>query len=344
VDCRVFDGQVVRLEGIKDHADKFVRVRITRIDNADLNLFEFDYDLTMMVFFLNADGKIYARYGGRDSRNADNRQSLKGLAYTMQSVLAMHGQDEPVFAPRTDEAPKYIRDVAGGMRRGCMHCHQVKESLNANLKRAGTSVRDLVWRYPLPENLGMTLEIDRGNIVKKVTADSPAAAAGLQPGDRVTRLGAVPIHSFGDAQFALDHAAKTGELAIAWQRGDVPHEQALTLTDGWRKTDISWRPSVQHLVPSLRLYGTDLNVEERKTLGLSPTQLAFRQQQTVPKQARDAGIKAGDIVLGLDGRMMQMECTDLIHYVRRNHLVGDELTVELLRDGDRLSLKMRLQP
>jgi hypothetical protein len=42
--------------------------------------------------------------------------------------------------------------------------------------------------------------------------------------------------------------------------------------------------------------------------------------------------------------MMQMECTDLIHYVRRNHLVGDELTIELLRDGDRLCPKMRLQP
>ena len=51
---------------IKDVADKFVRVRLTRIDNQDLNLFEFDYDLTFMVFFLNAEGKVYARYGGRD--------------------------------------------------------------------------------------------------------------------------------------------------------------------------------------------------------------------------------------------------------------------------------------
>ena len=96
MDCRDFDGQVVRLERLKDLADKFVRVRLTRVDNLDLNLFEFDYDLTMMVFFLNAEEKVYARYGGRDARNADSRQSLAGLHATMQSVLAMHARPEPL--------------------------------------------------------------------------------------------------------------------------------------------------------------------------------------------------------------------------------------------------------
>jgi hypothetical protein len=33
------------------------------VDDVDLNTFEFDYDLTFMVFFLNANGKVYARYG-----------------------------------------------------------------------------------------------------------------------------------------------------------------------------------------------------------------------------------------------------------------------------------------
>ena len=67
-----------------------------------------------------------------------------------------------------------------------MHCHQVKERLNANLKRTGKWTRDLAWRYPLPENLGITLDVDRGNIVKKITVKSPAAAAGVRVGDRLT--------------------------------------------------------------------------------------------------------------------------------------------------------------
>jgi hypothetical protein len=344
VDCRVFDGQVVRLEGIKDYADRFVRVRLTRVDNLDLNLFEFDYDLTFMVFFVNADGKVYARYGGRDGRDADNRQSLAGLAYTMQSVLAMHGQKEPAFAPRSGEGPKYIREAGGPVRRGCMHCHQVKESLNAGLKKAGKWTRELVWRYPLPENLGITLEVDRGNVIKQVVAGSPAAAAGLQPGDRLTRLGIVPIHSFGDAQFALDIAPNASTLAVAWRRGEALHEKTIALPEGWRRSDISWRPSVQRLVPSLRLYGTDLTAEERKAQGLSPKQLAFRQQDGLPKQARDAGIQAGDIILGLDSRVTEMDLNELIHHLRRNYLVGEEVPVNLLRDGKRLTHKMRLLP
>src|SRR5438067_12657941 len=101
-----FDGQVVRLERIQEVADKFVRVRLTRIDDVDLNLFDFDYDLTFMVFFLNAEGKVYARYGGRDAEGPDKRQSLEGLRYTMESVLRMHGRAEKSFAPKARTAPQ----------------------------------------------------------------------------------------------------------------------------------------------------------------------------------------------------------------------------------------------
>src|ERR1700731_1477757 len=103
--CRDFDGQVVRLEQIEDIADRFVRVRLTRIDDVDLNLFEFDYDLTFMVFFLNAEEKVYARYGGAEAETPDNRKSLEGLRYTMESVLRMPECDEKAFAPSCKRPP-----------------------------------------------------------------------------------------------------------------------------------------------------------------------------------------------------------------------------------------------
>ena len=162
--CKDFDGQVVRLERIKEVADRFVRVRLTRIDPLDLNLFDFDYDLTFVVFFLNAEEKVYARYGGRDAENPDRRQSLAGLRYTMESVLRMHERDDKAFAPKVQEAPRFIRDVSSFGRVGrCLHCHQVKEMLNAKSK-TGKSNQELAWRYPLPENIGLTLEVDRGDI------------------------------------------------------------------------------------------------------------------------------------------------------------------------------------
>src|SRR5205823_4150621 len=111
-------------------------------------------------------------------------QSLDGLRYTMESVLRTHERGEKAFAPKSQEAPRFLRDVSGGRRGGrCLHCHQVREALNADLRRSGKWTPDLVWRYPLPENVGLELEVDRGNVIKEVKPKSPAAAAGLQAGD-----------------------------------------------------------------------------------------------------------------------------------------------------------------
>jgi serine protease Do len=314
---------------------------LTRIDNQDLNLFEFDYDLTFMVFFLNAEEKVYARYGGRDRESPDARQSLDGLRYTMKSVLEMHERAEKAFAPKSQETAKYVRESAG-FRRGCLHCHQVKEILNGQVQRTNPWSRDLVWRYPLPENLGFLLEVDRGNVVKEVNHNSPASAAGLRGGDVVQRLNGVPIHSFGDAQFALDRAPKAGSIEIAWRRGDQVLEEKLSLPEGWRKSDISWRPSMQRLVAKARLYGLDLTPEEKKTLGLSAEQLAFRQKEGVPAQAQAAGIRPGDIILGVDDKQLDGDVIDFLRYVQGNYLVGDQVTINLLRDGQRMKLPMTL--
>jgi hypothetical protein len=345
VSCHEFDGQVVRLEHLQDIADKFIRVRLTRIDNLDLNLFEFDYDLTFMVFFLNAEGKVYARYGGRDGVGPDSRQSLAGLHYTMASVLQMHEGEKKAFAPRSGETPKFIRDVPSSRRlRGCMHCHQVKEVLNADLQKTGKWIPEMTWRYPLPENVGLDLEIDRGNVVKNVSAKSPASGAGLTAGDVVRRLNSVPIHSLADAQFALDRAPRTGPIEIVWQRGDQELKDYLALPEGWRKSDISWRPSMQHQVPAARVYGADLTPEEKKALGLSAKQLAFRQRESLSAQAEAAGIRAGDIILGVDDKTLETDAFGFLHYIRRNYLIGDRVTVNLLRDGQRLNLPMTLRP
>jgi S1-C subfamily serine protease len=297
-----------------------------------------------MVFFMDANERVYARYGGRDAQSPDTRQSLEGLRYTMQSVLAMHERTERLFAPKAQESSKYIREFAGSRRRGCMHCHQVKEVLNANLQRTGQWRRESVWRYPLPENLGLVLETDRGNVIKEVHEKSPASAAGLQVGDMVQRLNGVPIHSFGDAQLALDRAPKAGSIAVAVRRGERVLEVKLSLPDGWRKGDITWRPSMQRLVPAARLYGIDLTPEEKQALGLPAKQLAFRQKEAMPAQARTAGIHGGDIILGVDDKQLDgMDVIDFLRYVRRNYLIGDRVTVNLLRDGKRMDLGMTLE-
>jgi serine protease Do len=297
----------------------------------------------MMIFFLDADGKVYSRYGGRDSKDPDNRQSLEGLHYTMESVLRMHEGEEKAFARRIQEGPRYIRQTAGGMRGRCLHCHQVKEILHAELQRKGEWSRDLVWRYPLPDNLGFILDVDRGNVVKEVKSGTPASEVGLAAGDVLQRLGGVPIHSFGDAQFALDIAPKSGTVELVWRRGDKELRQRMPLPEGWRQTDLSWRPSLRWFIPSARLYGQDLTAAEKKAAGLQTKQLAFKQRNEVPSQARAAGVQPGDVIFGVDGKYLEMDAGEFLRYIERSYLVGDRVTVNVLRDGKRLNLTMTLQ-
>jgi S1-C subfamily serine protease len=225
----------------------------------------------------------------------------------------------------------------------CIHCHQVNEIRNAELEKAGKWNRDLLWRYPPPDNLGLVLDIDRGNVVERVEPGTPAARSGLRAGDIVQRLNGFPIHSFADAQYALNRAPKTGSCAISWRRDEKTQTGKLELTEGWRKTDISWRPSLQKWVPSPRLWGDDLSVKEKEDLGLPAKKLAFRQEDRVQSPGREAGIRGGDIILGIDNRELEMTGKEFYWYVRRNYLAGDRVTINLLRNKERLNLPMTLQ-
>lgn len=336
-----FDEQVVRLEGLQDIADRFVRVRVTNMAGVNLNLFKFDYDLTFMVFFLNADEHIYGRYGGRDEKDADARQSLAGLKYAMKAALESHDSYRPKPNAKKPQF-KSVRDYSRRTR-GCVHCHQAKEMIYDDLKRKGQWSRDLLWRHPLPDNLGMNLEVDRGNVVQNVKGNSSASAAGLRSGDVIRMLGETPVHSIGDAQHALDLAPRKGSLSIAYKRDGKLIKSILELKDGWRRSPIDWRGSMRDQIPSARVYGRDLNTNERKKYGLQPKQLAFWQGYPVNAHAKAAGVSEGDIILGFDDRILELEAYDFLSYVRRNYLVGDRVTVNVIRDGKRIELKMNLK-
>jgi hypothetical protein len=317
---------------------------LTRIDDrVDLNLFEFDYDLTFMVFFLNAEEQVYARYGGRDADNPDGRQSLAGLRYTMQSVLQMHKGPEKEFAPKSQETPRVQRQTFDQRGLGrCMHCHQVKEALNADLQKLGKWSKEMVWRYPLPENVGLDLEVDRGNVVKDARVGSPAAVAGLRTGDQLRQVNRVPIHSFADVQLALDRAPPIGSIDVLWEREGAVQQGRFQLTNGWRKTDISWRASMQNFVPSARLYGADLTPDEKKALELPATRLAFRQKYPLSPLAKAAGIREGDVILGFDDKTLDTDLAGFQAFLRSKYIVGDRITVAYLRDGKRHTASMAL--
>jgi serine protease Do len=330
---------------IADVAKQFVLVRITRMRGVDLDLFDFDYDLTWMGFFLNADGTVYGRYGGRDADSADSRVSLVGLRYAMEAALERHRRMEtrpPRFVTKPSRTVEQYPAARRLPQRACIHCHQVYDLRRESLQAAGKWRLDELWVYPLPENIGLTIDIDRGDRVARVAVDSAAAAAGIQAGDRLLTIDDRPIASFADAQYALHRAPPRGMLTIAWQHEKATHKGQLRLDDGWRKTDISWRWSLRGVDPSPWVHGDDLSAQEKKALGLSEKRLAFRQGPFVSDPARQAGIRQNDIIVGVDGKVLDMSERQFRAYIRLNYRVGDRVTYNILRRGERLDFPLRL--
>jgi S1-C subfamily serine protease len=99
---------------------------------------------------------------------------------------------------------------------------------------------------------------------------------------------------------------------------------------------------MRHFLPSPRLFGSDLAPAEKKALGLSTSQLAFRQKYPLSEQARVAGIRQGDIIVGIDDKLLETDVAGFYQYVRSNYLFGDQVTIDVLRDGERRHFRMTL--
>src|SRR5438874_2354823 len=83
-----------------------------------------------------------------------------GLRHALQAALERHKEASKEPAPRREGRPVLAEEFAAArrLRRGeCIHCHQVNEFRREDLVKAGKWSKDLLWRYPLPENVGLTL-------------------------------------------------------------------------------------------------------------------------------------------------------------------------------------------
>ena len=318
-------------------------VRLTRMRDVNLAVFDFDFDLTWAGFFLNAHECVYGRYGSRDANSADSQVSLAGLRHAMQAALDRHRRDPDA---RPVAAAKYTVARYQSLKRlppgSCVHCHQVSDLRRQDRLAEGSWRRADVWVYPQPENVGLTLDVDQGDRVKKIAAGSAAARVGLLAGDVLKTVNGVAVASIADVQYGLQRAPARGEIALTWLRRGRTHEGRLRLAEGWRQTDVSWRWSLRGLDPSPCVSGPDLDAADRKELGLSARQLAFRQLGFVHPAAEQAGIRAGDVIVGLNGRRLEMNTRQFQAYVRLNCKVGERIVFDVVRNGQSLRIPLKL--
>ena len=159
--------------------------------DVNINVFDFDYDLTWWAFLISAEERVYSRFGGSDGRDPSARLSVAGLKHTMRLVLAEHKRQGNAPAP----AAKVVRPMdLFGAKGKCMHCHHVNEAFYKRDKVRLTDL-DSIRYLPIPEAIGLSVSIDASNRVSKVAKDSPVAKAGLREGDTLREVRGTSILS-----------------------------------------------------------------------------------------------------------------------------------------------------
>jgi hypothetical protein len=345
-----------------DAARAYVAVRVTNMAGVDLNAYRFDHDLTFAALVMNADGTVYHRYGSRLGADASARLDLRALVALLRESLDDHAAYEKKPAP-PEKKPRFaIEDFASMKKKlatrkiDCMHCHFVYDAERADAQENGTWTPERIWRWPPPERLGVRLDAREPACVVEVRAGSPADAAGIEPGDRLAKLGAQRILSEADVEWVLD-SAPGGETRIAFEteRAGERRRGELALAGGWKRGDelsFAWRPSMWGLRPDPGFGGRDLAPDEKAKLGLARDAFAFRVGYLIDrgdhaeygKSAARAGIRTDDVVTGAGGRRDFASHQHFQAWFRLTRKAGEKVEVVVLRGGREEKLELSVLP
>lgn len=350
--------------------DRFVCVRLVQANALDLAQFQFDYDLTFAVFLMNANGAVYGRFGSRsDRKDATKDMTIEGFAKAMTAALELHrnypanrasleGKRGP--APRFKTPEEYpslqgkykpTLDYEAKVVQSCMHCHQVRDAERRFFRDDKKPIpEEVLYPWPMPQTIGLTLDPNEKAAVKEVAAESAADRAGFKAGDEIVSLENQPIISIADVQWVLHNAGQPSTLKAKVRRGRGNADLTLNLENGWRrKTDINWRVTTWDLrrMTTGGLVLEDLQPGDRSMNQLSPATLALRVKHVGQygdhAAAKRAGFKENDILVSVDGGSRRMTEDELIGYLVQRRMPGERVPVTVLRAGDRVDLELPMQ-
>ena len=332
-------------------------VAITDMRSVDLARYPFDFDLTFAALLVHPDGHVYHRYGGRDVRSADRWLSEKSWIRLLETTLEEHERYEASSTKMTPPEPLYLEKVPAYARRDkgeCVHCHSINEALHDQARDEKRFDLDDIWVHPEPAVIGLDLDRDEQRRITSVDPDTPAAEAGLQVGDLLLTIGATPIASASDVMHALDATPMSGgELVVRYRREERTDTVNLRLREGWKRGtpySFSWRASKWGLEPVPGFGGPALDQAERQRLEIPEESFAFRVQYMVTwghrqrfgRAAGRAGLRNGDVVLSLAGKSDFRTVAHFHAWWRLTREVGEVVPIHVLRDGERVTIELKV--
>jgi hypothetical protein len=361
-DCAAFDADVANgNERVRKLAqEKFVSVRQVEMKGVDLSLFQFDHDLNWAGMFINADGVVYARYGTQSAEGSDAYNSIDGLLNTMQRVLELHanypanlaelkskrGSSKPVSSalelPGLRNPEKYAQQTDRG---NCIHCHNIHDAEYQQALNTGTFSVEMLWKYPLPANVGLKIDRVSGVHITEVLPESAAAEAKLVANEDVVRMNGQRITSIADMQWVLHNLPNTATQVEIETSGSGNH--TLPLQAGWKKSDFSWRGSMWNAPPRFEVWAPDIDKATRDKLGLAEANSALEvrwinREGKGGRQAFEDGLREKDVIVAVADQPLHMNSRQFHMHIKLNYKVGDVLPLTIVRNGQREKVGIRL--
>ena len=364
--CMGMDAAVLASDDLSPLLDQFVCVRLINANAIDLQLFQFDYDLSFSTLIFNADRTIYGRYGSWQHQKDSQDTSLETYTSALRRALDLHraypgNKDSllgkqggptpfrtPVDIPKLAERYGRELDWKGNVVKSCVHCHQIGDAFRASYHDNNKPVPlEFIYPMPAPETLGMTLSATDTLRIDQVAPNSAAAKAGLQPGDLIDTFNNQPLISVADAAWVLHRSPATGSLPITLRRNGEPVSLSITLEPDWRyKTDISRRVGAWSLrgMTTGGLVLEDLDDTARSERGLDTQSLALwvkgLGQYGPHGLAKRSGFQKDDILIEIDGIKNRLPESELLGRLLTDPKGRHPLSISLLRNKNRLELTL----
>lgn len=352
--------------------DQFVRVRLINANSLDLSLFQFDYDLSFSVIFLNADRTIYGRYGSWEHQQDSQNRATASLRAALDRVLSLHSSypgnraslagkkgdpmayRTPVDLPEIKKMAKYgpELDWNGKVVGSCVHCHQIGDAVRQEIRSSGAAI-PLSWLFPYPTagSLGMTLAEDPVTGVSAVEDDGISSRGGLKAGDEILALDGQPLVSVADLSWVLHRFPDAGVLPVRVSRGGASLDLKMELPQGWRAKGPSNGKRVGYWPMRAMAFGgmklESLDEAARAGRGIAGGALALEAlhvgEYGKHAAAKNAGFRKGDVIVEIDGSRAPLSEIDLLAKILQERRPGEKVPAVVLRGTQRLSLSIPVQ-
>src|SRR5438477_8056790 len=316
------------------------------MDDTDVALFDRDWNNAVYFFVMNADERIYMRYGGRDAPSPDTYLDLDSLELALKQGVELHRQylkgelklpDRPKpLLPR--EIPLLVQRTFA--QRQCVECHLIGDFQNIQREQDGTLDKlTHLYRSPDIKTLGIELDVPKGLVVKE--ARGAVQAAGMKPGDRIAALDGTPVWTFGDLQYRYDKVDRRAQhVQITVDRDGTSCDLPVALPPRWWWTDLRFRQS--SVEPRLDFEDRPLTDAEKRKMGLKPDGFAsqVRYVAEFAKIRKTHELRAGDIIVGVDAVERDELANTAALFIKLRRRAGQSVMLDVIRDGQRIQMPL----